>query len=610
MARLALASPANCSVVGALLSGGMTLMAATGFAATFENVASSAGLTHVQHRSNNPSLGFMQAGMSGGAAAVDYDNDGWTDLYFTILDSSDILYRNLGNGTFADVTSTAFGPAHLATVRSNGCAWADIDNDGDQDLYVTSLKSRRYHLFVNDGNGTFTEEAVARGAALEGIDDHYGFSASFGDYDNDGFLDLHVNEWRTSGQNPFRRTPNTRLFRNCGGAAPGHFEDVTEQAGVLMDRPRAGGLPGESLAFSSRFLDLDFDGWPELLAVSDGGTSRLFWNSGDGTFRDGTSSAHVGTDQYGMGMAVGDYDQDGDFDWFVTSIFGSLDGNGNRLYRYDGGRSFSETSAQAGVRWGGWGWGANFLDYDHDGHLDLMMVNGMRGYADDSTLLWNNSGSGFFTDESGPSSGITDDQIATGTLSLDYDNDGDLDLLIVNSGAQPILYRNEGNPLNWLKIEAIGSRSNRDAIGAIVRLKVNRDDSPILRFVDGGTNFLGQNERRLHFGLGEGGTSIDEIEITWPSGRLQRLEDVTPNQLLTITESAPVPLVLTDIRVLPSGYAECSWDCHVGARCVLEVSDDLATWRKVELVVAVGSTMTWRDPMSPPPAQRFYRAWR
>ena len=222
----------------------------------------------------------------------------------------------LETGTFADVTSTAFGPAHLATVHTNGSAWADIDNDGDQDLYVTSLKSKRYHLFINDGKGSFTEEAVARGAAIEGIDEHFGFSASFGDYDNDGYLDLHVNEWRTSAQNPFRKTPNTRLLRNRGGAAPGHFEDVTVPAGVVMNHQRTGGFSGESLAFSSRFVDLDFDGCPNSSRSRMAETSRLFWNNRDGTFKDGTSSSQVGTDQFGMGMAVGDYDRDGDFDWF------------------------------------------------------------------------------------------------------------------------------------------------------------------------------------------------------------------------------------------------------------------------------------------------------
>ncbi|MFM1560802.1 MAG: CRTAC1 family protein [Roseibacillus sp.] len=611
MARMALRSVAERYAVSALVMGGLTWMVADCSAATFEDVTTTAGITHLQHRPANPALGFMQVGMSGGAAAVDYDNDGWIDLYFTLLDRPDILYRNLGNGTFADVTSTAFGPAHLATVHTNGSAWADIDNDGDQDLYVTSLKSKRYHLFINDGKGSFTEEAVARGAAIEGIDEHFGFSASFGDYDNDGYLDLHVNEWRTSAQNPFRKTPNTRLLRNRGGAAPGHFEDVTVPAGVVMNHQRTGGFSGESLAFSSRFVDLDFDGWPELLAVSDGGTSRLFWNNRDGTFKDGTSSSQVGTDQFGMGMAVGDYDRDGDFDWFVTSIHGSLEGDGNRLYRYEGGRRFSDATSFAGVRRGGWGWGANFLDYDHDGLLDLMMVNGMRGFADDPTMLWSNSGLGYFTHENGPGSGITDDQIATGTLSLDYDNDGDLDLLILNNGAKPILYRNEGHPHNkWLKIAMIGTRSNRDGIGAIVRLRVHQNDRPLLRFVDGGTNFLGQNERTLHFGLGDAVGTIHEIEITWPSGRIQRLHDLAPNQLLTITEPAPIPLVLAHLQLSPRGRAEGTWVCHFGARCVLEISDDLAVWRKATVLEAQGSTVTWTDPENSPPAQRFYRAWR
>ena len=599
----ALATAAPCCPASALA---ILILIGAGrcFPATFENVASQAGLTHEHYRANIPSFGDMQSRMSGGAAAVDYDNDGWTDLYFTRLDRSDLLYRNLGDGTFRDVTAAVFGEQHLATVRTNGCAWADIDNDGDQDLYLTSLKSHRYHLFINDGRGSFTEEAVPRGAAIEGSDLHFGFSASFGDYDNDGFLDLHVNEWRTAEENPGRKASNTRLLRNRGATAPGHFEDVTESAGVLMDRPSA-----DSLAFSSRFLDLDFDGWPELLAVSDGGTSRLFWNNHDGTFTDGTRAAGVGTDQYGMGMAVGDFDADGDFDWFVTSIHGSLDGDGNRLYRYDGNRRFTDVTDPSGVRIGGWGWGSTFLDYNNDRHLDLMMVNGMTGFADDMSLLWRNLGGGIL-DQVNSLEGITDRKVATGTLSFDYDNDGDLDLLVINNGDKPILYRNNGSEeVSWLEIKAVGTRSNRDAVGAIIRLRANDSDPPLLRFVDGGTNFLAQNERRVHFGLGESTGLIDEIEVTWPSGRVQILNDVSPNQVLTITEPSPHLLAFTELSI-QHGRAYATWNCQPGSNCLLEISDDLQSWRKAALIKARGSTMSWTDPERSLPEKRYYRAWR
>ena len=179
-------------------------------------------------------------------------------------------------------------------------------------------------------------------------------------------------------------------------------------------------------------------------------------------------------------MAVGDFDADGDFDWFVTSIHGSLDGDGNRLYRYDGNRRFTDVTDPSGVRIGGWGWGSTFLDYNNDRHLDLMMVNGMTGFADDMSLIWRNLGGGILT-QVNSLEGITDRKVATGTLSFDYDNDGDLDLLVINNGDKPILYRNNGSEeVSWLEIKAVGTRSNRDAVGAIIRLVQRNPSTPIL----------------------------------------------------------------------------------------------------------------------------------
>lgn len=570
---------------------------------SFEDVTRQAGLNHEHYRSDRVPLRGIQPFMAGGAAAVDYDNDGWTDLYFTRLDQSDLLYRNVGDGTFEDVTTRAFGKGHLDSMHTNGCAWADIDNDGDQDLYVTSLQSNRYHLFINDGHGSFSEEAEVRGASLYGLDLHYGFSSSFGDYDNDGYLDIHVTEWRTAGQNPTRARSNTRLLRNRGARAPGHFEDVTVAAGVLMELPM-----GESMAFSSRFLDLDYDGWPELLIVSDGGTSRLFWNNRDGTFTNGTAAAGVGTDQYGMGMALGDFDADGDLDWFITSIHGHNGCDGNRLFRYEGNRRFADVTDDSRVRVGGWGWGCNFLDYNNDGDLDLMMVNGMNGAPDDMSLLWRNMGRGVMS-QVNFLEGITDEKVATGTLTLDYDNDGDVDLLVVNNGDKPILYRNNScSTMDWLQVKTVGTRSNRDGVGVMLRLYFTHSDIPLLRFVDGGSNFLGQNERRVHFGLGAADNPIHKLEITWPSGRIQMVHDIPRNQVLTITE--PLPRLLTPARLsLRQGQPHVTWSCQSDIRCLLEVSEDLLSWRKAAAIVSRQHVISWHDRITPRPLTRFYRAW-
>jgi hypothetical protein len=412
----------------------------------FNDVTICSGISYVQHEfpdSGPGSQPVFQTYMSGGAAAGDFDNDGFVDLYVTVLDDTNILYRNKGDGTFEDATLAAFGINHLSSSQSNGCAWGDIENDGDLDLYVTSIFSTSYQLFINDGTGVFTEEAYTRGAAVFSIDTHYGMSVSFGDYDLDSFLDIHVTEWRNVNQNTSMAPHNDRLLKNVGSANPGYFTDETEAAGVATDDvPRVAGL--DSQGFAPRFSDIDRDGVPDLLLASDHGSSRLFWGDGDGTFTDGTVAANVGTEQFGMGATLGDYDMDGDLDWFVTSIFKTATParNGNRLYKYNGSRSFSDDTDGAGVRDGQWGWAAAFADFDHDRDLDLVQTNGANfpfnppvsdGYEDDPTRLWENDGTGVFTEVAGVSTGIVDNESGKGLLTFDFDNDGDLDVFITNN---------------------------------------------------------------------------------------------------------------------------------------------------------------------------------
>ncbi|MEM8680869.1 MAG: VCBS repeat-containing protein, partial [Planctomycetota bacterium] len=341
-----------------------------------------AGVDYRQHNYEEAPNDDRQVYMTGGAAAGDYNNDGWVDLYVTRLDAPDILFENQG-GTFVDVTTSAFGPNPM-NIASNGAQWGDIDNDGDQDLYVTSIGTTGYQLYINDGNGQFSEQAVMRNAGVTGSDPHYGMSTSFGDYDLDGYLDIHTTEWREDAQIDYQDLPyNARLLRNAGASNPGHYTDVTVAAGVAMDDVPINGNPlrFEAQSFSSRFTDLDRDGHPDLIVASDHRTSRLYWNNGDGTFLDGTVAAGVGTDEYGMGSTVGDFDGDGDLDWFVTSIDDDLyqvpQRDGNRLYRNEGNRVFTDATDDAGVRHGDWGWGASFVDFDNDGDWDIAHTNGM-----------------------------------------------------------------------------------------------------------------------------------------------------------------------------------------------------------------------------------------
>ena len=538
-------------------------------AGAFTDVTSDSGINYAYH--TLPTHSDWQPLMAGGAAAADFDLDGWVDLYVTRFNDTDILYRNLGNGTFTDVTNSAFDQDHMESIHSNGVGWADIDNDGDPDLYVTSLYSTRYHLFLNDGLGHFSEQAIGRGAAIQGTDIHFGEGVSFGDYDLDGFLDIHTTEWRFKSQNGGGEPlSNARLLRNLGPLNPAHFVDVTQTAGVAMDDVSSHERFLDAQSFASRFADLDGDGLPDLTIVSDNRTSRLFWNDGDGTFTDGTRDARVGTDQHGMGNTVGDFDGDGDLDWFITSIMDQnedpiMQRNGNRLFRNEGGRIFSDATDQAGVRDGMWGWGAAFLDYDNDSHLDLVMTNGQEfpqgfppqsndvGFANDPMRLWQNDGTGQFNEVSS-SEGVTDVRSGKGLLTFDYDKDGDLDLFVVNNNDQPVLYRNETNTMEtasnnkWLEIDTIGTYTNRDGIGARITITPNLSEplSVILREMDGGNNFLGQSENIAHFGLGDlGEATLDRIEIRWTSGLVQEFLDVTTNQRLTAIE--PI-LLLGDLN--------------------------------------------------------------
>ncbi len=506
----------------------------------FTDVTQAAGINHVQFDGPDPLGG--QFGFSGGVAAGDYDNDGYVDLLFTRLTEPDILYRNRGDGTFENVTQSAI-PVPAAGL-TNGVGWADFDNDGSLDFYTTTLGGNRFNLYMNNGNGVFTEQAVQRGAAVEGADTHYGQSVSFADYDNDGYLDIYVTEWRLDDQNPTQAMSNNRLLRNRGAQQPGYFDDVTLTAGVSMDGVVSPLGAQGVLAFTPRFADFDDDGNVDLFIASDQATSRLFWNNGDGTFTDGTVAAGVAGGDTDMGATTGDYNGDGRIDLFITAVGIRGDGipprgGGNRLFRNEGNRSFTNQAADAGVQFAGWGWGTDFIDYDNDGDLDLAMTNGMDTDDEqvvDRTTLWRNDG-GQFTDVS-LAAGIIDEGPGPGLITLDYDNDGDLDLLIVNNRRAPILYRNDGgNENDWLMLRLQGTVSNRNGIGARVVVTPELGGPQLVREVSASSTFLSQSSWLPHFGLGPNAGLIDRVDIYWPSGINQSLFNVAPNQLLTVYEA-------------------------------------------------------------------------
>lgn len=483
---------------------------------------------------------------SGGAAVGDFDADDLPDLFVTRLDDTDILYRNLGDGTFADVTAAA---GLTMTAESNGAAWGDIDNDGDLDLYVSVIWATRYLLFVNDGSGHFTEDGVARNAVLANDQPHMGWTVAFGDYDRDGWLDIHLPERQELDGATVPSPSHTRLLHNLGALSPGHFEDVTYAAGVSYDDyPRAG---ARSHAFMSTFADMDDDGWPDLLVASDFRTSRLFWNDHDGTFTDGTVAAGVGLEHNGMGSAVGDYDRDGKLDWFVDSISCPECGNpewaatgGNRMYRNNGDRTFADTTDTAGVRGGWWGWGTVFFDYDNDGDLDLVQTNGVSylnarfaHFHDDPIRLWENLGDGTMRERSAEL-GVTDTGDGKGIMVLDYDDDGDLDFLVVHHGGAPGLWRNDGGNANaWCRVRLESASGNRHGIGARVYFRADPDGPEQVTEIRASGQYLGQSEAVAHFGMGPRVRLADRIRIRWPtSGREQVLEQVECNRTVVIRE--------------------------------------------------------------------------
>ena len=514
--------------LGIALAVAFSLLTTPGILAqTFTDVTTAAGITHVQTTSHveQTTTGLMNF-MTGGVAASDFDGDGLTDLLFTRLNDLDIYYRNLGNGTFESRTTTAgFSTATL----TNGVVSGDVDNDGDLDVYMTTTNDTRNYLYLNDGAGFFTDAGTTRTAALANGVIRYGQGASFGDYDNDGYLDLVTTDYETPAADN-----QSRLLRNRGVAQPGFFDDVTVAAGVNV-------FPEDrSYRFSPRLVDLDRDGHLDLAIAADFGTSQLFWNNGNGSFTDGTIPAGIGTEKHGMGSTFGDYDGDGDLDWFVTSV-GELEGN--RLYSNHGDRTFTDVTQEAGVNDSWWSWGTSFFDYDNDGDLDLIATNGFyMKFIDDRTSLWRNEG-GVFTDVS-DSVGIVDTAQGRGLAHLDYDSDGDLDIVIVNNQAQPILYRNDsGNDNDYLRIEVEGTVSNRDGIGAFITVTPDLGDLQrrMVWEVDGGSSFLSQNEQIAHFGLGQSDGTVDLVTIEWTSGVVDYLHNISANQTLTVVEAQTVP---------------------------------------------------------------------
>ncbi len=501
-----------------------------------------------------------------GIAFFDYDQDGWLDIYLSNGSRLDAhwpagkeptthLYKNNRDGTFTDVTERS-GLARSGW--QTGICVGDYDNDGWDDLFCTFWGHNI--LFRNNGDGTFTD--VTKRAGLDQSHGRWGTGCTFLDYDRDGHLDLFVcNFIKLDPDKPLspadmsfcqwkgiptmcgpRGLPGETdiLYHNNGD---GTFTDVSEKAGILK--------PGPRYSITAVSYDFDNDGWPDIYVAVDSEPSMLFQNNHDGTFTDiavlaGCAYNDDGHEQAGMGIGVADYDCDGWLDIFKTNFADDT----CDLYHNNGDGTFSDVSFSAGVGINNSyvAWGCGFIDYDNDGWTDIVQVNGhvypeVDKYNFGETfknprLVYKNLGNGRFQDVSaGMGPGITERFSSRGAAFGDYDNDGGMDILVLNMNELPSLLHNiGGNRQNWIKIKLIGTKCNRTAIGARVRVVTGKHAQ--IDEVHSGTSVMSQNDLRLHFGLGSAEV-VDLIEVKWPTTqKVERFTNVKVNQILTIREGS------------------------------------------------------------------------
>jgi hypothetical protein len=522
----------------------------------FTDITSQAGI-RFKHNTGAFGKKYLPETMGSGACFLDYDNDGWQDIL--LINSMDwpgrspgksfpALYHNNKDGTFTDVTKQA---GLAAEIYGLGCAVADYDNDGKTDIYITTVGTN--HLFHNLGNGKFADVTAKAGVGDPG----FSASAVWFDYDKDGKLDLfvaHYIEWSIAtdqyctldNKNKSYCTPQTykgqsaTLFHNKGN---GTFENVTAKAGL-------GDPTSKSLGIAA--LDYDNDGWPDLFVSNDTEPNKLYHNNHNGTFTDvavaaGIAYSEAGTVRAGMGTDAADYDNSG----FPGLLIGNFTNEGMALYHNDGSGLFTDDAQSTGIArisTRSLTFGTFFFDYDLDGLPDILAINGH--VSDDISVvqpnvryaqaphLFRNLGKKKFEEVTAKlGSALQKPVVGRGAAYADIDNDGDLDLVIMaNNGTARVLRNDNGNQNDLLRVKTVGTRSNRDGIGAKVSVKTSTG-LHVSEMVKTGSSYLSQSELPLTFGLGkpqDGKTASMTIE--WPSGKKDMIPDIKPNQFVTVQE--------------------------------------------------------------------------
>ncbi len=477
----------------------------------------------------------MVAQFAGGAASGDIDNDGDIDVFVARGDlGPNLLYLNEG-GRFVESAAAAgldFTLGGSTNGRHSGPAFGDLDGDGDLDLLLGGLEKGPTLLFVNDGTGRFTN--ATQGSGFDNAQADQTISIALGDYDGDGDLDVLMAHWGTP-RNPVVPGETETLWRNDSAGGTIAFTPVGAVSGIAnlldFDLPQGVLGPNYDYTFAPGFADIDGDRDLDILMVSDFKGSKVLINNGNGTF---TSTLFAPDDENGMGAAIGDFDNDGDFDWFVSSI------NGNRLFENMGGASFRRNAA-SGIEPGGWGWGSCFADFNGDGWLDIYQTNGWEAgkdpsasnYVNDVSRLWMNGGDGTFTDAA-EDSAISETDQGRGVVCDDFDNDGDVDALLLTVEPNDAVYywENQLGGVNTIKVRLRGKAPNTFAVGAIIELTIS--DTTQTRMVAVNSNFTSHNSTDQVFGMGSNERA--GLRIVWPDGTETIRPDVLAGETLEITQ--------------------------------------------------------------------------